>query len=140
MRPMPIAMVFTTPLNFSSGACTLVPRFCCAWVKVGVSCSFKRSHSATAPIGNASRKGIRQPQSCNCSGVKSAANSATSPAPANSPKATVSDCQAPNRPRFPFGANSVISETAPPNSPPANSPWNMRNRVSNSGAATPMEA
>ncbi|MNN62009.1 hypothetical protein D3C81_1772770 [compost metagenome] len=133
-------MVFATPLSFTAGGCVVELRVCCAWVKVGVSCSFNRSHNATAPIGSASRKGMRQPQSCSCSGVNNAANSATNPAPASSPNATVSDCQAPNRPRLPLGANSVISDTAPPNSPPANSPWNMRNRVSSSGAATPIEA
>ena len=112
----------------------------CCLTKLGVSSMLTRSHNATAPSGRAIKNGIRQPQSYNASGVSSADSSATIPAPASRPSATVNDCQAPYSPRLPRGANSVISDTAPPYSPPANSPCRMRSPVMISGAAMPILA
>lgn len=49
----------------------------------------------------------------------------------------VNDCHDPYSPRRPGGANSVITDTAPPNSPPADSPWSTRRNVSSQGARAP---
>ena len=49
----------------------------------------------------------------------------------------MNDCHAPYSPRRPGGANSVITDTAPPNSPPADSPWRTRRNVSSQGARAP---
>ncbi|MNB88068.1 hypothetical protein D3C75_350750 [compost metagenome] len=133
---MPITIAFSV-----AAVCAFTATgFACCFTKLGVSSMFTRSHRATAPNGRAIKNGIRQPQSCSASGVSSTESSATMPAPASRPSATVKDCQAPYNPRLPRGANSVISDTAPPYSPPANNPCRIRRPVMISGAAMPMLA
>ena len=46
----------------------------------------------------------------------------------------------PYQARFPGGAFSIASSTAPPHSPPSPRPWPNRHSASSSGAATPIDA
>jgi hypothetical protein len=85
------------------------------------------------------RNGTRQPHSRNAApGETTPVMRAMTPEARSIPSGTPSWGKAPARPRRLAGACSTAMRTAPPHSPPAETPWMMRRSSRRMGAAIPI--
>jgi hypothetical protein len=130
-------------VNISKNGSPSFPRFstssACFW-NAGVSSSFSRRYSPTAPSGPATRNGTRQPQSSRASRGTHAFIAVTTAAPSTKPARVPNSSQNPMNPRRLSGEYSAMNVVAPPYSPPVEKPWTMRARTSRIGDQTPTVA
>ena len=81
---------------------------------------------------------MRQPKAKNCASVKNLDSNRKIPPEQRNPAGAPSCGNIPYHARFPGGAFSIASNTAPPHSPPSPSPWPKRNNARRDGASTPI--
>ncbi|MNJ62454.1 hypothetical protein D3C77_582950 [compost metagenome] len=92
------------------------------------------------PMGPATRKGMRQPQSCIISAPSAQVIPLATTPPSTNPNTAVTISQQVEKPRRPGPAYSEIKLVMVPISPPAEKPCTQRINTSRIGAAMPMEA
>ena len=80
---------------------------------------------------------MRQPHLSSVSVVISAAIVAPTPEPSMMPRVVPQQITAPINPRYPTDARSTRKKIELVYSPPTESPWTMRNRISARGASRP---
>lgn len=86
------------------------------------------------------KNGMRQPNAKNCSSVSHSLRIKNNPPDRMNPIGAPSCGNIPYHARFPGGAFSIASNTAPPHSPPSPSPCPKRHKANNNGAITPAVA
>ena len=99
----------------------------------------RRTYKPTNTSAALARNGSRHPNAKNCASVSHRESNRNTPPERKNPSGAPNCGNMPYQARFPGGAFSIASSTAPPHSPPSPIPCPNRHSASSSGAATPID-